>query len=57
MDLYGIPIVVGLASLAIAGVIALTRPFDTWRQVAIRLAVVGAILVVGTGLLRAIANR
>jgi hypothetical protein len=57
MDLYAIPIVVGVACFAIAGVVALTRPFDTWRQVAIRLTVLGAILVVGTALLRAIANR
>jgi hypothetical protein len=57
MDLFGIPIVIGLASVAIAGIVALTRPFETWRQVAIRLLVLGAILVIGTALLRALVNR
>jgi len=57
MDLYSIPIVIGLASVAIAGIVALTRPFETWRRVAIRLLVLGAILVIGTALLRVIASQ
>jgi len=57
MDLYGIPIVVGLATLAIAGVLALTHPFENWRQVSMRLLAVGGAILVAGLIVRAIADR
>jgi hypothetical protein len=57
MDLYGIPIVIGLATLAIAGVLALTHPFENWRQVALRLLAVGGAMVVAGVIVKAIADR
>jgi hypothetical protein len=57
MDLFGITIGAGLACLAIAGIVALSRPIDNWRPVAIRIASVGAVLALGGAILRAIAYR
>jgi hypothetical protein len=57
MDLFGITIVIGLAALAIAGIVALSRPIDNWRAVSIRIASVGAVLALGGAILRAIADR
>ena len=57
MDLFGITIAVGVAALAIAGIVAVSRPIDNWRPVAIRIASVGAVLALGGAILRAIAYR
>jgi len=54
MDLVGIAVIFGLASLGIAGVVALTRPIENWRRVAMRLAVLGAALLVVVVVVRAI---
>ena len=54
MDLVGMVVAFGLASLGVAGVVALTRPIDNWRRVATRLAVLGAVLVLGVVVVRAI---
>jgi hypothetical protein len=56
MDLFGITVVTGLACLGIAGVVALSRPIDNWRQVATRLAVLGLVLTIGMVIGRAIVN-
>jgi hypothetical protein len=57
MDLFGITIAVGVAALAIAGIVAVSQPIDNSRQVATRIALVGVALVVVGGILRAIAYR
>jgi hypothetical protein len=56
MDLFGITVVTGQACLAIAGVVALSRPIDNCRQVATRLAVLGVVLALGMVIARAIVN-
>jgi hypothetical protein len=48
----GITIVTGLACLAIAGVVALTKPTDSSERIATRLAVLGGALVLGTALVQ-----
>jgi hypothetical protein len=52
--LFGTLEIVGLACLAIAGIVALTKPIENWRPVALRLAVLGAVLMVGGLIIRAI---
>jgi hypothetical protein len=48
----GITIVTGLACLAIAGLVALTKPIDNSDGIATRLAVLGGALVLGTALVQ-----
>jgi hypothetical protein len=48
MELIGIAFVVGVACLAIAGIVALSRPFERWRSVAVRFSVLGGVLAVGS---------
>jgi hypothetical protein len=52
----GITVVTGLAALAIAGVVALTKPIDNSEGVATRLAVLGGALVLGTALVQAMGS-
>ena len=54
MDLYGIVLVVGVACLAIAGIVAGVRPFEQWKSVAIRMGGLGAALVVVGLVMRAL---
>ncbi len=56
MDLYGIVLVAGVACLAIAGIVAGVRPFEQWRSVAIRMASLGGVLVIGGLIWRALAG-
>jgi hypothetical protein len=52
----GITIVTGLACLAVAGVVALTKPISDSHGVATRLAVLGGALVLGTALVRGMSS-
>jgi hypothetical protein len=54
MDAFGATVVVGLACLVLAAIVALVRPFDQWRSVAIRLSGFGLILVLASLVLRAL---
>jgi hypothetical protein len=48
----GITIVTGVACLAIAGLVALTKPISNSDGVATRLAVLGGALLLGTALVQ-----
>jgi hypothetical protein len=56
MDLYGIVLVAGVACLVIAGIVAGVRPFEHWKGVAIRMSSLGAVLVIGGLIWRALAG-
>jgi hypothetical protein len=56
MDWYGIVLVVGVACLGIAAIVAAVRPFEQWKSTAIRMAVLGAVLVIGGLIWRALAG-
>ena len=45
MELFEPVLVVGVACLVMAGIVALVRPFERWKPIAIRLSVLGVILV------------
>ncbi|MBV9581998.1 MAG: hypothetical protein JO057_25740 [Chloroflexi bacterium] len=46
MDVFAVAAVTGVACLAMAGVVALTRPIERWRTIAMRLTTLGGILIV-----------
>jgi hypothetical protein len=48
MELIGITFVVGVACLAIAGIVALAQPFERWKSVAVRFTVLGGVLALGS---------
>jgi hypothetical protein len=54
MDMYGATIVIGVCCLVLAGIVALVRPIDRWRPVAIRLSGFGVILVLVSLVVRAL---
>jgi hypothetical protein len=56
MELIGITFVVGVACLAIAGIVALSRPFDRWKSVAVRFSVLGGVLAIGSVVVAALAG-
>jgi hypothetical protein len=56
MELLEAVLVVGVACLAMAAIVALVRPFERWRRVAIRLSVVGAVLALGTLIVKLVAG-
>jgi hypothetical protein len=51
-----VTVVTGLACLAIAGVVALTKPISNSEGVATRLAVLGGALVLGTALVQGMSS-
>jgi hypothetical protein len=54
MDVFAYVFIVGLACLGIAGIVALTRPFEQWKSVAVRMTSLGVVLTVGSLVVRAI---
>ncbi|MBV9602952.1 MAG: hypothetical protein JOZ87_39740 [Chloroflexi bacterium] len=48
MAMFEAVLVVGVACLVMAAIVALARPFERWKPVAIRLSVFGAVLAVGS---------
>jgi hypothetical protein len=56
MDLYGIVLIVGVACLGIAAIVAGVRPFEQWKSVAVRMASMGAVLVIGGLIWRALSG-
>jgi hypothetical protein len=57
VDVFAMTIAIGIVCIIIAAVVAVSRPIENWRNVAVRLAVLGAVLAVGTAIVRAIATR
>jgi hypothetical protein len=55
MDVFAVVFVVGVVCLVIAGMIALVRPIAESRSLSIRLAVLGAVLTVGSIILERLA--
>jgi hypothetical protein len=56
MEMFEAILVVGVACLAMAGIVALVKPFERWKSVAMRLSGVGADLSLGSLIVKLVAG-